>query len=817
MDYKNDLAQQLPQLKNIDGFPIGKDEDIIALSQPPYYTACPNPYINQFIEQHGTPYNPQTDNYHCEPFVGDVSEGKNDPIYMAHSYHTKVPHKAIMQYIKHYTKEGDIVLDGFCGSGMTGVACNQLNRVSILSDISPIASFLASNFTSKIDAFEFTKTSNEILRELKKECGWMYETIHSDGKTIGMIDYTIWSDVFMCPYCGQEHIYWEEAIAKNNFQIRDQYNCPSCNAMLNKTQIKHVFEIFYDPSLNKNIEQAKKVVVQIHYTIGTQKFPKTPDNHDIETIEKIQKGIIPYWYPTYKIMNKDDRWGDLWVPAHHKGITHCHHFYFKRNLWVLAALYNKLTTNFLLFQFTSITLLASKLQRWRPEGKSGILTGTLYIASLIREENIMKLWNNKIKALSKIKISPYKFTPTTISTQSATSIANTPSNSIDYIFTDPPFGRNIMYSEASFIWENWLKVLNNNNKEAIINKSQNKKLPEYFSLMYDSFKEFYRILKPKRWITIEFHNAKSSVWKAIQEAITKAGFIIAQVTLLDKKTGSYKQVTAPNAVSNDLVISAYKPSEDFEQRFLQLAGKDFEAAFVQQHLDYLPKEPTIERTEKMLYSKMLSYYILHGYEIGMNAKNFYQMLQQKFVEIDGFWFNPEQVSSYNEFVQNMNLQGIPLNKLFLYIYDEKSALTWLYQFLSEPKTFSDISVAFTQLAHIQNDNMPELLEVLEQNFVTEEGKYRRPKAGNEHSQLTEKRERVLQREFEGLLLKARSEKAKIKQVRKEALVFGFEWCYRNKRFNDIIDLSQKLDKAILESSPELTEFVDAAEIMLYGV
>ena len=60
--------------------------------------------------------------YHREPFAADVSEGKSDPIYNAHSYHTKVPHKAIMRYILHYTEPGDIVYDGFCGSGMTGVA-----------------------------------------------------------------------------------------------------------------------------------------------------------------------------------------------------------------------------------------------------------------------------------------------------------------------------------------------------------------------------------------------------------------------------------------------------------------------------------------------------------------------------------------------------------------------------------------------------------------------------------------------------------------------------------------------------------------------
>lgn len=109
--------------RNVNGFPIGDIDEIVALSDPPYYTACPNPFFGEMIEHYGNPYVAE-DAYRCEPFASDVSVGKNDTIYMAHSYHTKVPHQAILRYILHYTKPGDIVLDGFCGSGMTGVAAS---------------------------------------------------------------------------------------------------------------------------------------------------------------------------------------------------------------------------------------------------------------------------------------------------------------------------------------------------------------------------------------------------------------------------------------------------------------------------------------------------------------------------------------------------------------------------------------------------------------------------------------------------------------------------------------------------------------------
>ena len=96
--FKDELRKHLPELKKMEGFPIGEDEDIINLSDPPYYTACPNPWLNDFIgeweeekkklEEEGKR---NADFVQDEPYASDVTEGKNNPIYMAHSYHTKVP------------------------------------------------------------------------------------------------------------------------------------------------------------------------------------------------------------------------------------------------------------------------------------------------------------------------------------------------------------------------------------------------------------------------------------------------------------------------------------------------------------------------------------------------------------------------------------------------------------------------------------------------------------------------------------------------------------------------------------------------------
>ena len=234
----------------------------------------------------------------------------------------------------------------------------------------------------------------------------------------------------------------------------------------------------------------------------------------------------------------------------------------------------------------------------------------------------------------------------------------------------------------------------------------------------------------------------------------------------------------------------------------------------------LPHKPTVERTDKMLYSKMIAYYIQRGYEIRYDAKSFYSLLNKNFAQEDGFWFTANQINSYLEYKRQQKLEGIDEVKsgeMYLFVSDEKSALVWLYNFLSIPKSFSDISTAFNQTANIQGDLVPDLRELLDQNFIFEGSQFRRPQSEPEFNQLAEKRERLLMKEFETLLIQAQTEKKKIKDIRKEALVFGFETCYKNKRYQDILTVAGKLDKSILENNGELNDFVQAAEIMINGV
>ncbi|MCF6096370.1 DNA methylase [Thermovorax subterraneus] len=835
----------LDSVRDIEGFPLGDEEDIIKLSDPPHYTACPNPFIKDFIEKYGKKYDEETDDYEVEPFAADVSEGKNDPIYNAHSYHTKVPPKAIMRYILHYTKPGDIVFDGFCGTGMTGVAAAMCEnpdpefkfkvemefkkqgkkvewgaRRAILNDLSPAATFIAYNYNTPVDPEEFEKEAKRILEEVERECGWMYETIHVDEKgrpvldvegnpVKGRINYTVWSDVFICPNCSREIVFWDAAVDKEEGKVLEEFKCQSCGAFVKKANLERAKVTVYDKALKEYITQAKQVPVLINYSVNGKRYEKKPDEFDLNLIRKIEDADIPYWYPTERMMFVGEKWGDTWRAGYHFGITHVHHFYTKRNLWVLSALYEKSKNiSKLIWCLNSIQNYVNKKQSYG--GGGGGVSGTLYIPSLIEEKNVLDVFLRKVKKIINNSIFP---NICLVTTQSSISLVNIPSESIDYIFTDPPFGDNLMYSELNFIWEAWLRVFTNNKTEAVINKTQRKGLYEYQELMEKCFKEMYRILKPGRWMTVEFHNSKNAVWNAIQEAILRAGFVIANVRVLDKKQGTFKQVTTTSAVKKDLVISAYKPKESFEKRFSLEAGTEQGVwDFVRQHLEMLPVvvvkdgkiEVVPERQKYLLYDAMIAFHIQRGLSIPMGAAEFYKGLEERFVERDGMYFLPNQVGKYDAKRMELELEEEQISL----IIDEKSAIQWLrLELEKKPQTYQEIQPKFLQIKHeLKHEKLPELMDILKENFLQdEEGRWYVPDP-NKQSDIEKMRMKNLLKEFEGYL----NTKGKLKVFRTEAVRAGFKDLWQKKDYKTIVKVAERLPETVLQEDTTLLMYYDNA-------
>ena len=423
-------------------------------------------------------------------------------------------------------------------------------------------------------------------------------------------------------------------------------------------------------------------------------------------------------------------------------------------------------------------------------------------------------------------------------------------NSLDYLFLDPPFGSNIMYSELNILWESWLKDLTCNKQEAIENKTQNKGAAEYRRLILTCFHEAYSVLKPGRWMTVEFSNTKAYVWSSIQTAVTESGFIVANVSALDKKQGSFNAVTNTTSVKQDLVISAYKPNGGFEERFLSEASSEEGVwDFVRTHLKYLPITKRQgsqlvaipERDPRILFDQMVAYYVRKGYPVPLSSQEFQIGLSQRFAERDGMIFLPEQVAEYDR----KKMTAKELVQASLFVSDEASAIQWLRQLLkSKPQTFSDINPQFMQeISGWKKVEKPlELSTLLKQNFLCYDGKEKVPEQihaylstnwkdmrnlakedpvlkakakdrwyvpdPNKAGDLEKLRERDLLKEFE--TYKTVKKFKRNDRFRLEAVRAGFKNAWQARDYKTIITIAEKIPPKILEEDPKLLMWYDQA-------
>lgn len=856
----DELRKKLPELKKIEGYPIGEDDDIIKLSDPPFYTTCPNPWLNDFVsnwenkkeklEQEGK----RKSDFHVkEPYANDVSEGKNNPVYTALSYHTKVPHPAIMRYILHYTQPGDIILDGFSGTGMTGVAAQAcgnptedqkrtiekefLNlhydkpvwgqRHAITGDLSPYASFISFNYNTPTNPNLLKNEVKSIFEKVKERTSWMYETKVNNTKA--RINYVVWSDICICPNCGKEYVYWNTAINKTEKRIDDEFKCPECNSMQYKKNLTKAFKTEYDPALKKSISIVKSTPVIIVCTDSNGKrYENDPTDFDYALLEKIENyKIDTNFYPFYRMPEGGEtRRNDKY------GITHIHQFFTKRNLIALSILneeiQNSNINNKAKFILTGIVRRSAKFNRVHISNyffggggwNAGSLSGTLYVPNAPVETSILEQIEDRVNAFIKaIPMLPKEYDNCQYVGTAQKLLLD--DNTIDYIFIDPPFGANINYSELNFITEAWLKVFTNNQEEAIVNQSQGKDRLFYLNEMKRCFSEFYRVLKPGKWITIEFSNTSSAIWNAIQNAITTAGFIVANVAALDKKQGGMRSITTATAVRQDLAITCYKPSKDFLTKFTIQDSLANTWSFVEEQLNHLPiptiadskAKSVIERSPKVLFDRLITYFFMRGLPVPVDAVDFQEGLRSRFISEDGMIFTLPQVTKYRELKKQHNIDDQP--SLFISIIESESdAIQWLKEKLTEkPLKYQDIQPEYRKAYTInrKGEIEIELKDVLEENFIQEpDGTWRIPDMNEEKDREQLRIKTLLKIWNDYCQIIETGNVKKLKDVRLEAIKAGFKDCYQKKDFKRIVTMGDKIPENLLTEDEMLLNYYDIA-------
>jgi len=649
-----------------EGFPDGALDAIVQLSDPPYYTACPNPFLREVVNewQANRPVATRetTADDPLGPYTALPVSTKTDKSYMLHTYHSKMPTSTLEHLIEHFCAPGDIVLDCFCGSGVTGVACvNVAARGkavrAVLLDLSPAATFITYNYLFPVEPAQLLAEGEALLAELAP----LYASLYRDER--GAFDYTIYADVFTCPTCAEPVTFWDALVDVATMRLRSTFHCTQCGAPMTKDNQSRRRVTWHDSILQAEVTQAQQLPVarkygrKLHILLPAERQQAAASN---AANSSQPMPVIP--------------WPDganLSQPKRSHSISHVHHLFTPRNLTALTHLWqgagryaNQRQLRFAITAFMLKT--GSRLHnigfKHGSINLAGQLPNTYYLPNLSAERHIGRLFADKLKALVDFYQRASTQRSVVISTGSATAL-DVPDNSIDYCLTDPPFGGFVHYGELNFVWETWLGVMANRTAEAIIYEQGGKDHVAYQDLMARAFCEIYRVLKPGKWLTLVFHNSKNVVWRSIQEALWRAGFIVTDVRAAARGQGSYKQMTSTIAIQTDLLVSAYKPAALRKQPVSLEAGSlEGVWAFVYSHLQQLPvlvptnstddategkAEVLTARQNSLLFDQMIAFHIQQGVTVPISAAAFYQGLVQRFPERDGMYFLPEQAAAYD--------------------------------------------------------------------------------------------------------------------------------------------------------------------------
>lgn len=541
-----------------------------------YYSGdMPNANLERFVEDNRTPYDPQSDDYAVAAFNEPITTTKATAIYNMHTYWSKKPHDAIRQYVRHYTRPGDLVLDPFCGSGGTALAALMEGRKALAIDRSPAATFITKNYCTPVDVEVLKQAFAQIQRAVQKEMDWLYETRCDRCEGAATTGYTVYSQVFQCPRCLNKVPLYDCCTVDTETaggKPKKANACPTCFAQGHTEIIR---------------SQSKKygyIPVLVRYTCRNGCKPakderrhNDPDatkkeyfeKYDLAKLADIEAKPIPHWYPQGYDMTGFSRYQR--DALRYYGVKEVADLFTKRNLWALAVVRAAMqdldvhVRDPLLFGLTSVMLSCTRMYREREEGR-GAARGGYYMPQVARDMVVPNGYSYKIEkqlvpgygtmqGLHSPKVA--------ISTQSATNLGNVPSNSVDYIFTDPPYSHTVQYGELNFVWEAWMGFDTHwLHEEIIVNETRGLSEADWASRMREAMGECYRVLKPGRWLSLCYHDTSEGTWQLIQDIMAEVGFVVDKTDsalFIDAGQKSYNQLTADKTTKRDLVINFRKP------------------------------------------------------------------------------------------------------------------------------------------------------------------------------------------------------------------------------------------------------------------
>ena len=435
-------------------------------------------------------------------------------IYNIHKYWGKKPANVIRHLIEQHTKKGDVVLDPFSGSGVAPIEAVFTNRLGVGIDINPIAIQISREMVSQIDINAFKLEFQRIKSVTLPQVNNLYKTTTSDGEKIA------------------SHFVWNE----NN-------------------------------------------LAEVWFKEGRNTVQNKPKTEDIKLSQSVKYSDIPYFYPKNLLYSnsrinasKGQRVCDLFTP---------------RNLMVLAKIFSEIQQiknapikSAFEVVFTASIGQASKMvfvvnnrKGKRVKKQVGSWVIGYWVPKEHFEINPLTCFENRYNRVLKAKQILIKQPKIDISSEltkiskgkSQIFLANgsaeillkkIPSESVDYIITDPPHGNRIPYLELSEVWNSWLKNKPEYKSEMVVSDSKEREKTEkdYFEIFEKVLLQSKRVMKSKAVFSLMFNTLDDFTWLELLRIVQKSGFSLREIETLSYSANSVVQDNRKYGLKNDFIL-----------------------------------------------------------------------------------------------------------------------------------------------------------------------------------------------------------------------------------------------------------------------
>ena len=572
-----------------------------------------------------------------------ISPQAHTPMYLMHKFWARKPHNVVGEYIEHYSRKGEIVLDPFVGSGVTAIEALKRGRKAIAIDLDPIATFITRMTLKPIDIKKFKEAFKQIEKNVRKGVEKLYTTNCPECGHECLEAYVIWSDVVQCDVC-KEKVVMARAIKKENFFVCSSGHRINPNNVVESEPIEIGCEC--KECLKRPDQRVRFIIKKL----------EEKDTQDKERLKQISQQPIPYWHPKNIRLFYDDG-----KPFKKKETNNfVEDLFDKRSLIAHSMVYHEIEKvenedirDLMKLVFSSNLHNVSKLNpvhqpRWRRKQhpSTSWIVHSYWVPYLRVELPFWFYFNERFQHILKGKKESNKAIPyfkeaksfddlkkdanILICTQSSLRLfdspAKIPNDSVQYVFTDPPYGGSIQYMELSTMWASWLRGEKNDprfalkfDNEITINENQRKDFDYYHKMLKASFEQVFNVLKAGRWLTVTFHNTDIKIYNSIIKAAVLAGFDLEKIFYQAPARPSAKGLIQPyGSAIGDYYIRFKKP----EQKEELLSEAEIDKERYERIVISTVRHIIAERREPIAYSIIINSYPTIFEELKKNGYRF---------------------------------------------------------------------------------------------------------------------------------------------------------------------------------------------------